>query len=158
MAFGFGHLDDLYEAMMKDPSRAPDQKTDDEAAGAPSAIKSSVLHDLVHLSDQNAATVVQALTTIAHGDPLDDKELLLEHGVNMLQTLPPNSGLGDKAGKDFIRMLWGDLPHPATTIAGPTAKYRRHDGGGNNPWLPEMGKAGTPYSRKCVSPDKHTSF
>ena len=136
---------------MKDPSRAPDQKADDEATGAPSVVKSSVLHDLLHLSDQNTATMVQLLTTMLHGDPLDDKELLLEHGVNMLQTLPPDGGLGDKASKDFIRMLLGDLPHPATTIAGPTAKYPRHDGGSNNPRLPEMGKAGTPYSRRLVS-------
>jgi len=44
-------------------------------------------------------------------------------------------------------MLYNDLPHPPVTLAGPTARYRRHDGGNNNPWNPEMGKAGTPYSR-----------
>lgn len=44
-------------------------------------------------------------------------------------------------------MLWGDLPHPPATLAGPTTRYRRHDGGNNNPFQPEMGKAGTPYSR-----------
>jgi hypothetical protein len=44
-------------------------------------------------------------------------------------------------------MLWKDLPHPSSTQAGPTARYRRHDGGGNNPHNPEMGKAGSPYSR-----------
>jgi hypothetical protein len=71
----------------------------------------------------------------------------------MLQSLPTNSGLSQTASNDFIAMLWGDLPHPATTQAGPTARYRRHDGGGNNPWLPEMGKAGTPYSRS-VPPSK----
>lgn len=65
----------------------------------------------------------------------------------MLQTLPLNSGLSATVSNDFIAMLWGDLPHPAPTTAGPTSRYRRHDGGGNNPWLPEMGKAGTPYSR-----------
>lgn len=44
-------------------------------------------------------------------------------------------------------MLWNDLPHPSPTQAGPTTRYRRHDGGGNNPHNPEMGKAGTPYAR-----------
>jgi hypothetical protein len=38
-------------------------------------------------------------------------------------------------------------------MAGPTARYRKHDGSGNNPWIPEMGKAGSPYSRS-VPPTK----
>ncbi len=44
-------------------------------------------------------------------------------------------------------MLWGDLPHPAHSLAGPTARYRQPDGSNNNPWAPSMGKAGSPYSR-----------
>lgn len=71
----------------------------------------------------------------------------------MLQSLPPNSGLGAMVADRFIEMLYNDLPHPATTLAGPEAKYRRHDGGANNPWVPEMGKAGSPYSRN-VPPTK----
>lgn len=71
----------------------------------------------------------------------------------MLQSLPLNSGLADKVSKDFIKMLWHDLPHPVATITGPTAKYRSHDGSGNNPWAPEMGKAGSPYARN-VPPTK----
>ena len=43
--------------------------------------------------------------------------------------------------------LYNDLPHPSTTMAGPSTKYRRHDGGNNNVWNPEMGKAGSPYAR-----------
>lgn len=74
-------------------------------------------------------------------------ELLLEHGVEMLQGLPPNSGLGAKVSDGFISMLWNDLPHPSSTHAGPTTRYRRHDGGGNNPHNTEMGKAGSPYAR-----------
>lgn len=71
----------------------------------------------------------------------------------MLQSLPPNSGLGAMVADRFIEMLYNDLPHPATTLAGPETKYRRHDGGGNNPWNPEMGKAGSPYCRN-VPPQK----
>jgi hypothetical protein len=71
----------------------------------------------------------------------------------MLQTLPLNSGLSQTISGDFVAMLYHDLPHPPPTHAGPTAKYRRHDGGGNNPWLPEMGKAGSAYSRS-VPPTK----
>jgi hypothetical protein len=78
---------------------------------------------------------------------MDDKERLLEHGVSMLQGFPPNSGLSQTISDGFISMLWSDLPHPAPTVAGPGARYRRHDGGGNNPWHSEMGKAGSPYAR-----------
>jgi hypothetical protein len=140
-------LKSLFTSSKKKPSKAPDGKSDDQAAMAPIAPKTSIIHDLATMGTKNTATVVQALTTLASGEPLDDKELLLEHGVSMLQTLPPDSGLADKAAGDFIALLWNDLPHPATTNAGPSARYRRHDGGGNNPWDSEMGKAGSPYSR-----------
>lgn len=140
-------LKSLIGTIRKKPTRAPDRKTDAEANGVVNGKKTSVLDDLTHLDFKEAQTVLQALTTLASGEPLDDKELLLEHGVNMLQTLPSNSGLADKAAKEFIKMLWSDLPHPAATVAGPTARYRSHDGSGNNPWNPEMGKAFSPYAR-----------
>lgn len=142
-----GSLKTFIGSIRKNPSKAPDRKTDVEASGGANGVKTSLLHDLTHLNLRNAETVAQAVTTIASGEPLDDKELLLEHGVNMLQTLPPNSGLRDDVGKDFIKMLWNDLPHPAATVVGNTARYRSGDGSGNNPWKPEMGKAGTPYAR-----------
>ena len=128
------------------PSKAPDGKTDQEA-GVATAQKTSLVHDLTHLNLKQARTVAQAITTLASGEPLDDKDLLLEHGVSMLQTLPLNSGLSQTVSNDFIGMLWNDLPHPPSTKAGPTARYRQHDGSGNNPWVPEMGRAGSPYSR-----------
>jgi hypothetical protein len=109
--------------------------------------KTSIVHDLTHLGLKGTATVAQAITTLASGEPLNDKELLLEHGVSMLQSLPLNSGLSQTISNDFIGMLWNDLPHPQPTMAGPTSKYRQHDGSGNNPWIPEMGKAGSPYAR-----------
>jgi hypothetical protein len=137
----------LLETLLKKPTTAPDGKTDEEAALKPPVKKTTVWHDLLALDSKERATILQALTTLASGGPLDDKELLLEHGVSLLQTTPLNSSLGPDIGNKFITMLYDDLPHPPATIAGPTAKHRRHDGGGNNPWNPEMGKAGSPYSR-----------
>lgn len=109
--------------------------------------KTTIKEDLKHYGLKNFKVLSQGLTTLASGEPMDDKELLLENGVNMLQTLPLNSGLSASVSDAFIKMLWHDLPHPPGTVAGPTGRYRRHDGGNNNPWLPEMGKAGQPYSR-----------
>ena len=111
-----GSLKSILGTIRKKPTRAPDRKTDAEVNGAVNGEKTSILHDLTHMNWKDAQTVLQALTTLASGEPLDDKELLLEHGVNMLQTLPSNSGLADKAAKDFIKMLWHDLPHVSSGI------------------------------------------
>ena len=141
-----GQLKSLISSINRKPSRAADGESDESASGAADE-KTSIAHDLTHLGLKNTETVITALPTLASGKPLDDKDLLLEHGVSMLQGLPLNSGLSEKVSDDFISMLWHDLPHPSPTIAGPASRYRRHDGGNNNPWLPEMGKAGSPYSR-----------
>jgi hypothetical protein len=132
------------------PSKAADGRSAAEAAasvGAATTQKTSILHDVTRLGFKNTQTVAHALTSLASGAPMDDKELLLENGVSMLQGFPPNSGLSEAISDGFISMLWHDLPHPAPTVAGPSSRYRRHDGGGNSPWQPEMGKAGSPYAR-----------
>lgn len=146
-----GLVKSLIGSIRRKPTSAADGRTDESAAEANE--KTSIAHDLRHLGLKNTETVVTALPTLASGKPLDDKDLLLEHGVSMLQGLPLNSGLSEKVSDDFISMLWHDLPHPSPTVAGPTSRYRRHDGGNNNQWIPEMGKAGSPYSRS-VPPTK----
>jgi hypothetical protein len=148
-----GQLKTLLGSIRRKPARAPDGKRDEEAAVNGVSEKTSIGHDLAHLGLKNAKTVAGAITTLASGEPLNDKDLLLENGVSMLQSLPTNSGLRETVSNNFIGMLWHDLSHPPPTMAGPTARYRKHDGSGNNPWIPEMGKAGAPYSRS-VPPTK----
>jgi len=142
-----GQFKALLGSIRRKPTNAPDRKSDNEAALAPKTEKTGVMHDIVHGGFKNAKFLAEALPALASGAPLDDKELLLEHGVAMLQKLPLNSGLSSTVSDGFIKMLWNDLPHPSTTAAGPTTRYRRHDGGNNNLWVPEMGKAGSPYAR-----------
>lgn len=137
----------LLGSIRRKPSHAPDGKTDEQAYGKPVEEKTSLVHDLTHLNLKNTRTVVEAITTIASGEPLDDKDLLLENGIAMLQSLPTNSSLSQTVSQNFVGMLWKDLPHPPPTTVGPTARYRQADGSGNNPWIPELGKAGSPYSR-----------
>ncbi|KAK5086243.1 hypothetical protein LTR70_000029 [Exophiala xenobiotica] len=146
-------LTTLMQMVWRSAPTAPDGKTDSHAAGAVSEEKTSMLHDLLHLGGKDTRTMVQAFNTLASGEPLDDKKWLLEHGVSMLQSLPSDSGLSANVSGGFIKMLWHDLPHPPATLAGPESRYRRHDGGGNNHWSPEMGKAGSPYCRS-VPPTK----
>lgn len=142
-----GQIKMLIGSIRRKPAAAPDRRTDNEAAATAKIEKTGIVHDMVHGSFKEKKFMAQALTTLASGEPMNDKDLLLENGVAMLQSLPPTSGLSSAVSDGFIKMLYNDLPHPSTTIAGPTAKYRRHDGGNNNLWCPEMGKAGTPYAR-----------
>lgn len=146
-------LRSLLGTIRKKPTKASDGRSDEEASGMAAPKKTAISSDLRTLGLKNAKFAVEAITTLASGDPIDDKELMLEHGVEMLQGLPLNSGLSAKVSDGFIAMLWNDLPHPTPTMAGQTARYRKHDGSGNNPWNPEMGKAGSPYARN-VPPSK----
>jgi hypothetical protein len=149
-------LKSLIGSIRRRPTQAPDRRTDEQATkavGADISEKTGVVHDLAHLKTKDKHTFAHALPTLASGEPLDDKDLLLEKGVTTLQGLPLNSGLSELVSDKFITMLWRDLPHPLMSLADPTARYRQHDGDGNNPWFPEMGKAGTPYARN-VPPTK----
>lgn len=139
-------LRSLLGTIRKKPTKASDGRSA-EAYGVKNNQKTTVGHDVANLGVKNARFALEAITTLASGEPLDDKDLLLEQGVEMLQGLPPNSGLSEKVSDGFISMLWHDLPHPTPTHAGPSARYRKHDGSGNNPHNPEMGKAGSPYAR-----------
>lgn len=140
-------LSKLFGLFWAEPTSAPDGKTDEQASGHAKVTKSSMLHDLTHLNMDEAQNVLKVVKTVVTGEAMDDKELMLEHSLAMLQTLPANSTLGERAGAQIINMLWKDLPHPAGTTASPEARYRKPDGSGNNPWNADMGKAGSPYSR-----------
>ncbi|KIW06011.1 uncharacterized protein PV09_03192 [Verruconis gallopava] len=146
-------LRSIIGTIRKKPTSAADGRSEEVLSGGGQVKKTSIAHDVRTLGLKNTRTVAEAITTLASGEPLDDKELLLEHGVSMLQSMPLNSGLSEKISDGFISMLWNDLPHPVVTYSGPTARYRRHDGGNNNPNNPEMGKAGMPYARN-VPPTK----
>ncbi|EPS37986.1 hypothetical protein H072_8300 [Dactylellina haptotyla CBS 200.50] len=135
------------QTIKRKPLKSRGERPGSMVNGTPVEEKTGILHDIAHLSLKDKATMATAITTLASGEPIDDKKLMLENGVTMLQGLPPNSGLSQKVSDGFITMLWNDLPHPYPTMAGPASRYRRHDGGNNVPWAPEMGKAGSPYAR-----------
>jgi linoleate 10R-lipoxygenase len=47
----------------------------------------------------------------------------------------------------YFALVYNDLPHPPATYIGHKYAWRSADGSNNNPCVPDMGKAGTPYSR-----------
>ncbi|KAK2463514.1 hypothetical protein APHAL10511_004265 [Amanita phalloides] len=92
------------------------------------------------------STVSSVVDFIRHKEEIDDRKFLLEHGLTFVSRL--NEGpIQNAASEDIIKLLYNDLPHPATTWIGDKYSYRTADGSYNNIDAPEMGKAGTPYSR-----------
>ncbi|KAK0567458.1 hypothetical protein OC844_000256, partial [Tilletia horrida] len=139
----------LINTIMRQPPTALDGLTEQQAAPPSKQVEhTSVLNDLSHLlGGKNALYLTQIIKNLATGEPVDDRQLSLEHGVSLLQSLPTNSNLSAKLSDGLIAGLWKDLPHPPMMHIGPQDKYRSADGSGNNPHLPHLGKSGTPYSR-----------
>ena len=93
----------------------------------------------------DAATVIQALKTGAK-DAVDDREMLLEKVVTLLQGLPNDSPVQKPVTDHLIQMLWDELhAEGPRAFAGP--QYRSADGSGNSLTQPSLGAAGTPYAR-----------
>ncbi|UZJ55758.1 hypothetical protein CBS101457_005078 [Exobasidium rhododendri] len=142
-----GQISKIIGTIKRKPTNALDGMTDDEAAAVKEVKDTSVIHDLLHLKGKDALTLAHALKDLAKGEPMNDRDLLLEHGVSMLQSLPSNSGLSHTISDGFIGMLWKDMPHPPGTTVGPQTRYRTADGSGNVINNPTVGAAGQPYTR-----------
>jgi hypothetical protein len=54
---------------------------------------------------------------------------------------------GDLGLNGHVTAVYNDLPHPPATYIGEKYQWRSADGSNNNVDIPDMGKAGTPYSR-----------
>lgn len=84
----------VYTTVRRKPSTAPDGLSSSEASPTSSKPKSngSVLADVVHSArsgtlGRDGRTVLQGLTTMSEGQPMNDRELLLEHGPSTVSTL-----------------------------------------------------------------------
>lgn len=86
------------------------------------------------------------IDAIRHNNAIDDRKFLLEHLLMFLSKLPEGS-FSTSLQNLVIEMLYNDLPHPPSTYVGKQYAWRTADGSYNNICDPDMGKAGTPYSR-----------
>ncbi|KAI0819154.1 linoleate diol synthase [Trametes gibbosa] len=95
---------------------------------------------------QDLSTIESIIDGIKHLNAIDDRKMLLEH---VLVYLSQNAGnpLAQKLETATVQLLYLDLPHPPATSIGPQYAYRSADGAGNNPQMPDLGKAGMPYAR-----------
>ncbi|KAJ7623211.1 linoleate diol synthase [Roridomyces roridus] len=98
----------------------------------------------VHIADSSALGAV--VDFIRHKDGIDDRALLLEHGITFLSKMPEGN-LATTCQNKVVELLYNDLSHPHSTNIGDGYAWRTADGSNNNVNMPEMGKSGTPYAR-----------
>ncbi|KAK4057316.1 hypothetical protein OIO90_001813 [Microbotryomycetes sp. JL221] len=127
--------DGLTAAQAKAPSDQVQQRSLLYTA-ASSVVNGTSLNDL--------HTLLQAVTEA--GSSLDDRKLLLEHVVIMLQGMPDNAAVQSELTNSLVKMLWEDLNHPPTMFVGKD-RFRTADGSRNNIAMPDLGRAGTPYAK-----------
>ncbi|RPD64148.1 heme peroxidase [Lentinus tigrinus ALCF2SS1-6] len=92
------------------------------------------------------STMESIVDAVMHLNNLDDRKMMLEHVLVLLSNNAEHP-LAQKIETLVIKALYEDLPHPPATIVGPNYAFRTVDGSGNNPCMPDLGKAGTSYSR-----------
>ncbi|KAF9259925.1 linoleate diol synthase [Marasmius fiardii PR-910] len=97
----------------------------------------------VHSSHSALSAVLDA---VRHSESIDDRKLLLEHGLALLSKLPPGKIQQDLQDR-VIKLLYNDLSHPPATYIGNDYAWRSADGSFNNVAISELGRAGKPYAR-----------
>ncbi|TFK29651.1 heme peroxidase [Coprinopsis marcescibilis] len=96
--------------------------------------------------DFNTSSIAAVLDLIRNKDCIDDRKLFLEHALTFISRLEEGPFAKTVRNK-IIQLLYNDLTHPASTSISNQFAWRTADGSYNNIDVPDMGKAGTPYSR-----------
>lgn len=114
-------------------------------------------------------TLRDIITAKLKGETLqDDKTMLMERTIQLVATMPDKSKRQEVLTNSFIDQLWNSLDHPPLLYMGDEFKWRQPDGSNNvckptcyqtkfsqqanndqNPLMPKLGAARTPYSRTC---------
>jgi linoleate 10R-lipoxygenase len=66
-----------------------------------------------------------------------------------MSRLPNGSELQTELSNEAIGLLYNTIPHPPAAFLGPEYNFRHADGGFNNIEQPDLGRAGTRYSRSA---------
>ncbi|KAF8600486.1 heme peroxidase [Ceratobasidium sp. AG-I] len=144
---------------------APDGLSDDQAAAAmfnradKKQFLAQAIDDIRAQVKRGPVVDIDMKTAAAFADAilhaknvgLDDRKMMLEYILVALSRLPPGKFPQQKLQDAVITLLYADLPHPPSTFIDPESRFRAPDGRGNNPAIPELGRAGTPYARSVQS-------
>ncbi|KAF9466079.1 linoleate diol synthase [Collybia nuda] len=122
------------------------KETKDKGTAPTQTFKEQIKKGLSEVS-----TLPALLDAFRNAESVDDRKFLLEHGITFVSRLnendPLQSRIQSKAQDKIVQLLYNDLAHPAATSISSKYAWRTADGSHNNIDLPDMGKAGTPYSR-----------
>ncbi|KAJ5694926.1 hypothetical protein N7455_002172 [Penicillium solitum] len=108
---------------------------------------SGLINDIKSLGFRDVNTVKDLIASKASGELIDDKTYLMERIIQMVADLPGNSKTRPELTSVFLDELWNSIDHPPLSYMGDEYKYRSADGSNNNPTLPWLGAANTPYCR-----------
>ncbi|CAG8008328.1 unnamed protein product [Penicillium salamii] len=106
-----------------------------------------LITDIKSLGFRDANTVKDLVANKASGELIDDKTYLMERIIQMVADLPGSSKNRPELTSVFLDELWNSIPHPPLSYMGTEFAYRSADGSNNNPTLPWLGAANTPYCR-----------
>ncbi|KAG6868942.1 hypothetical protein C0993_007156 [Termitomyces sp. T159_Od127] len=102
--------------------------------------------DCVDLVSKDTSSKASVVDFIRNKEAIDDRKFFLEHGLTFISRLEPGKVQTALQNK-IVELLYNDLGHPPATSISNKFAWRTADGSFNNPDLPDMGKAGTPYAR-----------
>ncbi|KAJ9263257.1 hypothetical protein DTO212C5_7683 [Paecilomyces variotii] len=108
---------------------------------------SGLFQDLKSLGFKDVNTLKDVMKNKAKGEYVDDKTMLMERIIQLVSGLPSHSKNRTELTNAFLDELWTALPHPPLSYMGDEYAYRSADGSNNNPTLPWLGAANTPYAR-----------
>ncbi|KJZ74142.1 hypothetical protein HIM_06373 [Hirsutella minnesotensis 3608] len=114
----------------------------------------AVVRDLRSVGWEDLRTLTDMVVAKLKGETLvDDKTMLMERTIQLVASLPDHSARQEVLTNVFLTKLWDSLDHPPLLYMGDEFRYRLPDGSNNNPLMPKLGAAGTPYARS-VKPGK----
>ncbi|KPM41065.1 Linoleate 10R-lipoxygenase [Neonectria ditissima] len=104
--------------------------------------------DIRRLRMQDVRTLLEIISHKIKGETIiDDKTMLMERTIQIVAGLSDHSKVQEVLTNNFIDQLWTSLDHPPMLYMGDAYRFRQPDGSNNNPYLPRLGAARTPYSR-----------
>ncbi|PLN78616.1 peroxidase [Aspergillus taichungensis] len=118
-----------------------------QTSGGSTEDSPGLIADLKTMGLKDLGTLKDMISTMARGEKIPDKTMLMERIIQVVSSLPAHSKARSELTNQFLDQLWGSLPHPPLSYMGDEYAYRSADGSNNNPTLPWLGAANTPYAR-----------
>ncbi|KAF4459201.1 prostaglandin-endoperoxide synthase 1 [Fusarium albosuccineum] len=114
----------------------------------PVVVRPGLKQDIRRLKAKDFKTLFEIVRSKVKGETQqDDKTYIMERTIALVASLNDHSKVQEVLTNSFIDTLWNSLDHPPMLYMGDQFRFRQPDGSNNNPYLPKLGAARTPYSR-----------